>query len=238
METQFACLRHYSDLRSGRKARLYLRLCNAKGVYEIRCVFQSAPAPTAASRELKEIRKSISRLATFASRALDKNPDKAARAAFHGLETVAERWASQQDLTALPSGFDPRRFESKNDEGQLCSDIYYGSGEFLRRFFESARFVERFTREAEKALAISKKENLSESAIEWLCGICLPELFTYTFKLPFTRTIETETSRTSDGILFVLAALEFLQIKSSQGQAFSPATIRTHAQKVDRLKRS
>ena len=190
------------------------------------------------SLKLKEIRKSISRLATFASRALQTNPDKAARAAFRGLETVAEQWASQQSKTSLPSGFGPRVFDTTDHEGQLCKGTYYGSGEFLRNFFESARFVEHFTREAEKGLRVSEKEHFSESAIEWLCGMCLPELFTYIFKLPFARTIDTETSRTSDGILFVLAALEFLQIRSSQGQAFSAATIRTHVQKIDRLRRS
>jgi hypothetical protein len=237
MDREFSDLTGYSSLPLGRRARLYLRLCQARSRYDIRRVIQAAPAPTAAAREVKEISKSISRVSAFARRALGDSPDPAARAAFHGLGTVAEQWARAQNRHALPHGFEPTMFEGKDHDGVPYRGTDYGSYGYLIQFFESARFVEKFAKEAEIRLRGSPKTKLSETAIEWLAGRELPELYTYTFKLPFARTVETATSKTSDGIIFVIAALKFLQIRSSQGGPFSPATIRTHAQKVARLSR-
>ena len=209
MDSQFSKLKGYAALTPAHRAQLFSRLCKARRQYDIRLQHQMAPAPTAAAREIREIRKSISRIATFAKSAIGdpKSQTATARAALHGMKSAAEAWAAEKCTKrqdALPPGFDPiSSFEGKDHDNKTYTAVDYGSGAFLCQFFQASSFMKIFAKAAEVRLKQQSKTQFSHSAIEWIAGKQLPEIYTCLFKLPFTLTAETATSKASDGIQFV-----------------------------------
>lgn len=146
---------------------------------------------------------------------------------------AAEKWAATQSPVTLPSGFCPSLFEA---DGGSRTD--YGSTPFLFQFLTASIHVERFAKEATLQLGKQHKLKLDSSAIQSLAGKWLPDIYEKTFTKSFTVGRGTDGLGASEGIKFVVAALEAIHIRSSKNKKFSRHTIRDYVQKAKRTARA
>jgi hypothetical protein len=200
----------FMSLHCIRKKRLALLLIESRWRYDLRLKRQSALAPNTVSAEIKNILGSVMRIATFARKA-GMDDDSAAAAAMLKIGGAAEMWAKHHRAD-LPAGFTPTHY--KTDEG---TEIDFGASDVLARFFSAAPTIYEIAKLA--AASPVDKDSSPGSAIVWLAGKRLPEIYGQIFRTRFTTT-----RGVNPGIDFVQSALKAIKVRNT----ISDETILSH----------
>jgi hypothetical protein len=204
----------FAPLHCVRKKKLALLLIESRWLYDLRLKRQDAVTANAVSTEIRNILGSLMRIATFARRAAS-NP--ATESAMLRIGAAGEAWAKHNRAT-LPSYFHPTRY--KTDEGL---EIDFGTSDILARFFSAAPDIY----EIAKLAALPFDDIAPQgSAIVWLAGKRLPEVYGAIFETEFTTTRVQ-----NPGIEFVQSALRAIKVRN----AISDETILSHVKAARRV---
>lgn len=128
----------------------------------------------------------------------------------------------------MPFPFHVTRWES---DGYAGTD--YATWKVLRSFFENARLIHSFAREALGDAQSRTPEVFDLSPIEWLTGKELPRIYGEIFRSKY-KSWANETG-VSDGVSFAVVALAAMGVSSQLGGRFSPATLLVHHRAANQL---
>jgi hypothetical protein len=202
----------FAPLHRVRKRKLALLLIESRLHFDIRRGPETTVAPSATASEIRGILGSLSRIAEFARKAKsEKHP--ATQDAMFRIFGAAEHWA-EQNRHNLPANFRPSPYLS-----DIGPQVDYGSTDALTRFFVAAPTVYEIANHAERAMASLAREDAPQSAIAWLAGAKLPEIYSRIFQTKFTTT-----RGQNRGIAFVQSALRAIKVRRS----ISDETILSH----------
>jgi hypothetical protein len=224
MEAVFAGLPQFEACSWHTKGRLYLLLCSARSEYEMRTAYDKIPSAGTVTRELENIRESISRIAAFGRSAVGDNTYReSANSAITLVAAEAHAWAAKQPAHNLPGDF---RVTKSKCGGISATD--YDEWSVVRKFFERAALIEKFVSAAAKSAARRSHGRPEISPIEWLAGQRLPKIYERIFKKIFGASVTRNGEAGGPGITFIILALGLLGVRPPRGNKFAPNTIRNH----------
>lgn len=182
------------------KVKLLLKLEDCRNIYNIGAATDTSSADTALARWIGEIEKSISRISSAKT-----NDEVKFKEALGALESVGDNWVKAKieedgnDIELLSLGFDVQYVEGFTSAGSHL---------FIRRWFEHAKLIEQFTKDAKKRLkALDRPKNrlrIDTSKETLLYGVQLPRLYKQITRRPFGISKVSDQVVRKNGIAFVL----------------------------------
>lgn len=172
------------DLRCVRRKRMVLSLIESRITFEFYRHDEKTASSSASAREIGKILGSLHRIAQFAKKA------KASASINDGLERMISL-----EKSVIPAGFEISDRRRVRDFFDVAGDVY-----------KTALVAQRAMESEEKQTPLGESPI---SAIEWLVGCRLPEIYADTFKVPFTTT-----RGNNPAIDFVQSALAAIKVRA------------------------
>ena len=206
--------------------KLLLNLNKLRSIYDIGRATDTTSADTALDRWIGEIEKSIGRIASAKA-----DDEVKFGEALRVLDRVGDDWAKQKlkadgnDIDLIRLGFEPQYFEGFTDSG---AEI------FIRRWFESARLIKQFAKDARKRLKeLNRPQNrlqMSMSKETLIYGVQLPRLYKQITKQSFGVSKKADQVSRTGGVAFVLDCAECIGLPS-----VTPSNVASHWHKAKRV---
>jgi hypothetical protein len=197
-------VRAVSDLHSLRRKRLVLLLIESRIIYEIFRKQDTTVSPKTSSAKIKNLLGSLSLLSTF-SQAAGMDPDSRGEEADPASRDAMLRMLWTADSLGAA-------------ERQSVMDL-----------FSAASAVYKVAKEAERTMALHIRRKEAETAIVWLCGRRLPDIYYKIFGAKLTTTRGNNL-----GIDFIQAALRTIKVRDT----ISDETIISHYKAAQRVSAS
>lgn len=207
------------------KVKLLLKLEDCRNIYGIGAATDTSSADTALDRWIGEIDKSISRISSAKA-----NDEVKFVEALRAMESIADDWVKAKiktdgnDTELLILGFDVQY-----SEGFIST----GSHLFIRRWFENAKLIEQFAKDARKRLkALNRPQNrmrMNISKETLLYGVKLPRLYKQITRQNFGISKEGDQVVRKNGVAFVLDCADAIGLP-----VVTPSNVASHWNKSKR----
>lgn len=208
------------------KVKLLLKLKHIRNIFDIGRVTDTSSADTAVARWIGDIERSITRIA-------NAKVDDASKfmEALGAMEVIGNEWVKDKikcdgnDVDARNSGFDV----------QYVRDGYISTGAhlYIKRWFEQAKMIEHFAKDAKKRLRkLNRPQNrlrMEMSKETLLYGKQLPDLYSQITKKNFGISKDRDSVARKNGVAFVLDCAEAIGLP-----AVTPSNVASHWNKLKR----
>ncbi len=217
-ETVMETLDGFAALSLQRRARLYLNVCDAVNHFVQYAMFEDQKKPSAVAAELRKVELSVQRVARLTEK---WNEDALLHASMYfELISAAKEWQSgnRAKAASLVSHF---------EHGARIGDVDLGPTQFVRDFFNSALIMKSVVKNTISRLENARAFAPDITAIQYLVGLKLPEIFAKAFGRRFTMTVDAYGSH-SKGVEFIVRVLSLFGVSKRDGAAINPQTIKSH----------